>query len=753
MKKIIVVFIVIALFVSQFAVNISANEVVSGNLNEGLAETLKNPVFSHMGGFYEDEFSLVISTEEPDTKIYYTIDGSDPIPRNESTSELEEFIKIKSRAGDPNILSTINTANPEYDGELTTPNGEVFKCTIIKAVAIRKDGVKSDIVTNSYFVDKDMKTRYSIPVISLVTDYANLFDSETGIYTRYNCMEKGVEWERPMHIEFFEPDGKLAFSQNIGTRINGGYTRVYPQKSFRLYANEKYDASAKFKYDVFQGSAKNADNEVIDSFKRLLLRNGGNDWQGVMMRDSLIQGLVEHLNLDTQASRPSVVFLNGEYWGVYNIRERYDNHYLKSHYDLDKDKVAILDLFETPEILEGTQDDVTAYFIDIVNYLEENSITDKNTYEQIKTKMDVENFIDYNITQIFVGNNDWPGNNVTIWKYKTDDGKYHPDAAKGQDGRWRWVIRDTDFGLGIWDRSPDHNTLGFALGSFTESGIEYANAPWAIFILKTLLKNDEFRNKFVSRFADQLNTTFTTNRVTQKIDIAKSLIEGAMPEHYDRWNVSWLNMPYFERNTSHMKEYARVRPDYVRGYIVNEFSNYGVEGSVSIKLNTDSSKGHIKINTIDIDVCTPGVENQSEWSGIYFKGVPVTLKAVPSVGFEFCHWSGIRNISKKSDTMSFIPTEDMSITAVYKPVGSSCSDEYYYGDFNDDKIVDSIDFALLRMELLGITHTNPNNEDATFQKRVDVNGDNKINSVDFAYLKKKLLGKISEFPLGIKFKA
>jgi rhamnogalacturonan endolyase len=94
----------------------------------------------------------------------------------------------------------------------------------------------------------------------------------------------------------------------------------------------------------------------------------------------------------------------------------------------------------------------------------------------------------------------------------------------------------------------------------------------------------------------------------------------------------------------------------------------------------------------------------------------------------------------------------MCITAVYKPVGSSCSDEYYYGDFNDDKIVDSIDFALLRMELLGITHTNSNNEDATFQKRVDVNGDSKINSVDFAYLKKKLLGKISEFPLGIKFK-
>lgn len=750
MKKIIVVFIVIALFVSQFTVNITASEEVSTNQTEGLEIAIKNPVFSHEGGFYEDEFSLNISTDEPDTKIYYTTDGSEPVPENESTSEFTEFIKIKSRAGDPNILSLIDTAHPDYDEGYTTPNGEVFKCTIIKAVAIR-NGVRSNTVTNSYFVDKDMKTRYSISVISLVTDYKNLFDDEIGIYTRYNCQNKGEEWERPMHIEFFEPDGKLAFSQNIGARINGGFTRAFPQKSLRLYANKKYDAQDKFNYDVFQGSAKNINNEVIDSFKRLLLRNGGNDWQGVMMRDALIQGLVAHLNVDTQASRPCVVFLNGEYWGVYNIRERYDNHYLKAHYDLDKDKVAMLDVFRTPDILEGTQDDVKAYLKDIVNYLEENSITDKDTYEQLKTKMDVENFIDYNITQIFVGNKDWPGNNVTIWKYKTDDGKFHPEAPKGQDGRWRWVVRDTDFGLGIWQRDPDHNTLGFALGRFTESGIEYANEPWAVFILTTLLKNDEFRNEFISRFADQLNTTFTTKRVTEKIEIAKALIEEAMPEHYDRWGVYWLNMPYFEYDISHMKKYARVRPDYVRGYIVDEFSNYGVDGSVSIKLNSDSEKGHIKINTIDIDASTPGVENQSEWLGIYFKGVPVTLKAVHKEGFEFCHWSGIKNISKTSDTISFIPTEDISITAVYKPVGSFCVEEYYYGDFNDDKKVDAIDFALLRKELLEITITDPDGEDTTFQKRVDVNGDNDINSVDFAYLKKFLLGKINEFPVGTKF--
>lgn len=359
----------------------------ASNIYTSATTAVKMPVFSHQGGFYESAFNLKISTDELKVKIYYTLDGSDPVPGVAGTYEYIGGIDIKSRAGEPNVLSMIeNISADTVWNPWKEPNGTVFKCSIVKAVAIREDGVKSKIVTNTYFVDPNMKTRYSIPVISLVTDSDNLFDSTTGIYINTNCEKKGSEWERPMHIEFFEPDGSLGFSQYIGARLNGEWSRKFPQKSFRLYADGGYDDTDKFKYDVFSGLTKKVNGEKLDSFARLILSNGANDNSTLMLRDEVLQSLVSHLKIDTQAYRPSVVFLDGEYWGIYNIRERYDKKYLKAHYNLNKDKVAILDIWEEPVIQEGTAADVLAYTKDIIDYLKSNPITKQSTYEYIKTK-------------------------------------------------------------------------------------------------------------------------------------------------------------------------------------------------------------------------------------------------------------------------------------------------------------------------------------------------------------------------------
>jgi hypothetical protein len=666
MKRVFVVLIVIAVFVSQFGLCVSANGEMS---NPAGTVTEREPLFSHPGGFYENEFDLVISTEDPGAKVYYTTDGSDPVPGSQSTFEFDKGIKIKSRRGEPNVFSNINVI-PSDVTELTwrAPGAEVFKCTTIKAVVIGNDGTKSKVVTHTYFVDENINTRYSLPVISLVTDRVNLFDDETGIYSAYNCEKKSSEWERPMHMEFFEPGGKLGFSQYIGARIHGGFTRVFPQKSFRLYADHDYDEKKEFKYDIFPDLTKKLTGETLDSFSRLILRNGGNDGHGVMFRDELIQSLVSHLNIPTQAYRPAVVFLNGEYWGLYNIRERYDERYLSAHYNLDRKKVAILDVWSYPEIQEGSEADLLDYTRGIVDYLKENDITDKKTYDHIKTKMDIENFIDYNIANIYAGNHDWPGNNVCIWRYNTDDGEYHPQAPYGQDGRWRWFLKDTDFGLGIWGTSPSTDTLSYSLGDLILPGYEYANEPWAIHILKTLLKNDEFRNQFISRFADQINTSFVPERVIKEIDKAKTKIEHDIKEHHERWEVMNITDTGWESDVEYMKYFAGKRPDYVRGFIADKFKDSGVTGTVSLKLGSDLSKGYIRINTIDLKNTTPGIENASEWTGIYFKGVPATLKAIPMEGYKFSHWDGISNVDTTLDTISFVPEEDMDIKALYSPV-------------------------------------------------------------------------------------
>lgn len=638
------------------------------NVYSSSLQVIKEPLFSHNGGFYDKAFDLKLSTDQEGVKIYYTMDGSDPVPGAEGTYLYENGISIKSRVGEPNVLSMIsNISNTPYR-DWIEPKGEVFKCSTIKAVSIGESGSKSKIVTHTYFIEPNMKDRYDLPIISLVTDRANLFDNAKGIYVNDNYLKKSNVWERPVHIEFFEKDGTLAFSQNCGIRISGAYSRRYPQKSFRLYADHGDDSTNKFKYDIFPDLKKKSNGKDLDSFKRLILRNGGTDTNhtGVMFRDAMLQSLVSHLSLDTQAYRPSVVFLDGEFWGIYNIRERYDDEYFASHYNLDKNKVVILDVLENPSVDEGDPGDEKAYTEDVINYLESHSILEQDVYDYIKTKIDIRNYIEYNVAEIFFGNFDWPGNNMSIWRYKTEDGKYHPDAPYGQDGRWRWLLKDVDCGFGFLGKSVKFDTLDFATTDLPgQDTFSFANPLWATFLLKTLLQNPEFRNEFINCFADQLNTSFVPERVNQRIDECAAAIEKAMPENTDRWGI--FDMDTWYKNVKNMKSYADNRPFYVRNHIINKFKDYGVTGTSEIKLESDTKAGYVRVNSIDIKSTTPGVTNPSNWSGIYFKGVPITLKAFPAEGYKFDHWEGVSGVASNSDTITFIPSENMNIKAVFKP--------------------------------------------------------------------------------------
>lgn len=657
------------------------------NQNVYSSETVavKDPVFSQKAGFYTSQFNLQLTTDEADTKIYYTLNGSDPVPGTQGTYEYTNPILVKSRVGDPNVLSKISNITNDMWSSWKGPKGEVFKCTTLKAVAIKNGGNKSKIITNSYFVDNNMTSRYNLPVISLVTDQANFFDNTTGIYVNGNSDKKGEEWERPVHIEFFEKDGTLAFSQYSGIRINGGYTRKSAQKSFRLYAGHDYDDVDTYKYEIFPGLKKKANGKKLDKFETLILRSSGNDNTETMFRDALIQGLVSHLNIDTMAYRPSVVFLDGEFWGIYNIRERYDSEFLKSHYNLDKDKVVVLDVLEKLGVSEGEESDTKLYQDDVINYLKNNSIKNAAVYEYIKTKIDIENYINYNVTEIYCGNTDWPGNNMAIWKYKTEDGNYHPEASYGQDGRWRWLLKDTDFGFGLQNQSVSFDSVKYATSEERVSGAALnSNSSWAVFLLKTLIQNTEFRNQFINSFADQLNTSFTPARVSKRIDELKAGIEVAMPEQCDRWqaismtstntNPNPFGFPGMGGSSSWydrikiVKDYGDQRPSYMRQYIVNKFKSEGVTGTAEINVKSNNTEGYVKVNSIDIKDTTPGITNPSDWTGIYFNGVPVTLKAVPNQGYKFDHWQGVSGVTATSESITFNPNGKMSITPVFSKV-------------------------------------------------------------------------------------
>ncbi|TYQ15437.1 UNVERIFIED_CONTAM: dockerin type I repeat protein [Acetivibrio alkalicellulosi] len=715
--------------------------------------------FSQQGGFYTQPFELYLSASDSTARIYYTTDGSEPSPGVQGTYEYTTGIQIRNRTQDPNVISMIRyePPRPNFGGggfnpgwgfeDPFNPNpwrepvGQVFKGTPIRAMAVSSNGTRSKVITHTYFVDSNMSNRYGIPVISITTDQDSFFHPNTGLFMGNNFENRGRDWERPIHIEFYEADGRLGFAQNAGVRIHGGFTRNFQQKSLRLYARRDYDDQHWFNYNMFPGYEQRGSGEEMSRFKRLILRNSGNDWMETMMRDGMMQSLVTHMSHDIQAFRQTVVFINGEFWGIHNVRERFDGRYVQSHYpDADNERVAMLDVKITQEIDidEGTEQDLQDYRNNVLNYVRSNDMRRQDIYDTIKTRIDIDSFIDFYASNIYFANTDWPGNNKLIWKYKTDSGSYEPDAPYGLDGRWRFAMKDTDFGFGLdYGGQVDNDTIRHA--SVASQGFLTANYPEAVVLFSSLLENDEFRREFINRLSDHLNTAFTPDRVNSVIDQLSGNIASAIPEHNNRWNHRIQN---WQENVNVLKNFANNRGPYVRQHIQSNFRS-DVRGEATININTDSLRGFVRVNSVDINESTPGVTNPSRWSGVYFDGVPITITAIPKEGYEFERWEGLTGVSQQSETITFNPQNNMSITAVFRQKSSTPTNPtVMLGDINGDNRIDSTDYVLLRRYVLGISSIPVEDIYAV----ADLNLDGKIDSTDCIILRRYLLDIITSLP-------
>lgn len=605
--------------------------------------------FSKSGGLYEQAFLLQLSTSIENGVVRYTLDGSDPT--SESAQYTDE-ITIADRTGEDNLLSAISTGsgggtggrgNPGGSGASSAPAENVFKGTVIKAAVFSQSGeMLSGISAQSYFISEDIFTRYGdLPFVSIITDADNFYDSDTGIYTNYN--QSGSDWERPVYFEMYEADGSAAVSLNMGVRINGGTTRSLAQKALRFYARSGYDSEkSSLEYELFEGLTKSYSDDLLTSFKRIILRSSGNDNSGTLFRDALMQELVSDLNVDTQASRPCIAFVNGEFWGIYNIRERYDDHYFANHYDIDRDKVAMLEIAQssrTVEINEGDESDLE-YYNEMISFFSGSSMTDSANYLKAQEYLDIDNLIDYYIANIYSANTDWPANNNVFWRYKTDNGGYDNTAAWYMDGRFRWIIKDMDWGFGL-NGQVSNNTLLHAMNESSSSagggqnrgggGNGFTSAESTLMFRK-LLENDEFKAKFINRFCDVMNTNYESSSVVALINEMASEIESAIPEQANRYPSSVSSISSWQNSVNTMIQFAQQRTGYVQGFLQSRFS---LSDIVTVTLKTDSAAGYIRINDTDITTGTRGVSDVSSWSGSYFAGTAQTLTAVPLDGHTF----------------------------------------------------------------------------------------------------------------------
>jgi hypothetical protein len=615
------------------------------NNSPGFGEILPAPVFSHSSGFYTDGFSLSIYAADSVSRIYYTLDGSVP---NDSSYLYGSELEILDRSDEQNSISEIPT-NIDYNW--VPPGGPVKKATIVRARAYRDGYLPSETVSATFIIDELGSDRFTLPVISLITEPDNLFSDVTGIYVpgvnyipspgspwhqQGNFTQRGDEWERPVRIDFFESDGALALSQNAGMRIHGGATRALPQKSLRLYARSGYGESS-FNYRFFQ------DRET-SLFKRIVLRNGGNDWSSTMFRDAVLQRLARSLRLDYQSYRPSVVLINGEYWGLHNIRERVDSYYIESHYGIPSDEIDLLTF--NGEVIEGD----AMHYNALLTFITDHDIGKPEHFEHLSTMMDIENYLTYFAYNIYIGNIDWPGNNIYYWRPRTPD------------GRWRWIVYDTDFSFGLLE-GPDsytQNTLALALD---DDGPGWPNPPWSNLIFRRLLTNEKARRYFKNRLADMVNTVFHPLHVLSIIEEMESAIEPEMEEHLHRW-IPDKPVNAWRLDMANLKTYALGRPAHMRHHMLTAFN---LPDIATITLHTsDSRHGKIRINTLDITSDLPGhvePEQPYPWSGVYFQDIPVRLVVSPVPGYRFIGWNDGQT---GEDTLYITLTGDTVLTAHFE---------------------------------------------------------------------------------------
>jgi len=370
-----------------------------------------------------------------------------------------------------------------------------------------------------------------------------------------------MDWERPANITFFEKGGGLGFKEDVGIRLHGNTTRSRPRKSIRVCSRSEYGNSW-INYQLFP-------DKQVDMYKRMILRNSGNDWDWAVFRDAFIQYLAKDLHVETQYYRPSIVFINGEYWGIHNIRDRYDEHYIFSHYGIEEDEMTIME--NNSEYKFGNPDGVDHYE-QMLDFISNNDLAENNNYATVKNMMDVESFIDFQLTHIFAMNTDWPGNNSLYWRYMRNG--YDPNAPYGRDGLWRWMILDTDFGFGLpffyvpgVDEGPAHNTLAMAT---QPDGAGWPNPPWSTFILRRLLTNQSFKYQFINRYCDLLNTTFSSEHVLATIDSISGLLEPEMQEHINRCRRP-PTMDEWHDNVDVMRSFGQLRPSFQRQHLQNKF--------------------------------------------------------------------------------------------------------------------------------------------------------------------------------------
>jgi hypothetical protein len=639
--------------------------------------------FSHLTGLYPSSFNLTL-TANTGAVIYYSIDGSIPLPSNVDGERVFQYtspITVLNRNGQPNLLATPenvammfgHTNDPR--GHMPHPyfptNAQVPKATVIRAIAVDSQGRQSEVVTRTFFIGNNLANYADHPVISIVTDPFNLLDETYGIYVRgadtnrwnasesptgteYNFRLGGREREREVVFEFFDEQRNAAISSGAGIRVRGGWSRALGQKSFNVYFRSEYGMSD-LNYYLIPGALQADGRTPTTRFRDFILRSGGNDAETTKFRDVYIQSLFKDRNFAIQTGRPSVVYLNGEYWGVYNIQERYSDRYVEyKNYAASRNNVVIFTALELDEGIESDWD----LFREYTNFQNMDFSIQAN-YEAFCNIVDIQSYIDYFAAQLYIHNQDWPNNNFRMWRVRVPEpAAQEPASSHYGDGKWRFMMYDTEFSMGIYANGA---VAADGVNAFQRLNGKGHNAN----IFLRLMNNVEFARRFVTTMMDLYNVNFDYNSNIVKLNEIAGLYRPLMEDHYRRFGPSWISLWNFDNDVQNIRNYLfNIRSAMTENYLPTNFSNTGISAAnlVNVTLSTNTPNASIRINTT-----TPTLTGGS-WTGKYYSALPITVTANIPNGYVFTGWTVSGNGTaatpgELTTTVTF--TGNVQITANY----------------------------------------------------------------------------------------
>ncbi|NNE35576.1 MAG: hypothetical protein HKN13_10075 [Rhodothermales bacterium] len=519
--------------------------------------------------------------------------------------------------GDPAIRYTLDGSTPDRFSSLYVTPIELDSTLVVRARTFVNGKFPGDIATNTYVVD----SRHRLPVVAITTDPENLWNKYSGMYEKFD--KRGRSWRRKAVVEYLPVSGESRLSVVADLRIHGGWSRQLPKKSFHLY----FDRAA------FTGDAQSSVLSAVGTVpkREAVIRSGGH-LPNVRLNDALYHETYRALGHPTGAIEPVAVYLNGDYFGAYNLRETIDADYAERHYGYKNPDVVEVDncwlgtfTYFYPCFYPVAGDDRA--WLDLVRFFNAADLSKPDEFERASALIDLDNFTDYWIINVFLANLDWPEANGYMMRNRD-----------GADTRWRWVPWDADQSFASFgDTSAVVNNLArttiqqtppkkpwVPMDGYTATDIHSSNWKGTLFARK-LLENDTFRARFVRRYSDLLNSTFSVAQMDHRLDSLLVLYSSEVERDLSRWNKP---PGYFDEKLRLVRDFIEQRPDYAWEHLQDRFD---LDDRVSLSVRTTPvGAGSVELNSLALP--------EGRFDGDYFPETTLELSARPNEGFEFDRW-------------------------------------------------------------------------------------------------------------------